>query len=347
VSAADLCAAVALVGLSLYLVLGGADYGTGIWDVTAGAGPRGERIRTMLARSMGPVWEANHVWLIFVLVVVWTAFPVAFGSIASTLYVPLGGAALGLILRGGAFAFRGLHPGGRRGERTLRGLFALSSVLTPFFLGAAVGAIASGRVPVGNAAGSALTSWLNPTSVAVGLIATCSGAYLAAVYTAADADRAGYPDLAGAFRTRALWSGIVTGALALAGILVVRQDARHLYDGLVGEALPLVVISGAAGVATLALVWRRLPGPARWSAAVAVGAIAWGWAVAQRPELLPGLTLQESAAGHATLVALLGGIAVGTLILAPSLFLLFRLALTGRLGPDLGPPSADEREIAP
>jgi cytochrome d ubiquinol oxidase subunit II len=344
VSAVDLCAAAALVGLSLYLVLGGADYGTGIWDLTAGSGARGQRIRLMLARSMGPVWEANHVWLIFVLVVVWTAFPVAFGSIASTLYIPLGGAALGLILRGGAFAFRGLHPGGPLGERTLRGLFALSSILTPFFLGAAVGAIASGRVPVGNASGSAVGSWLNPTSIAVGLIAIASGGYLAAVYTAADAQRAGYPDLADAFRTRALGSGVVAGALALGGIVVVRQDAPHLYDGLVNEALPLVAASAAAGVAALTLVWLRRPGPARFSAAAAVGAVAWGWAVAQRPDLLPGFTLQESAASRPTLVALLGGIAVGTLILAPSLLLLLRLALSGRLGPDLGPPAADEHE---
>lgn len=334
-SLADWCGALIVVGLTAYAVLGGADFGTGVWDATSGRGEEGARIRRLIERSMGPVWEANHVWLIFVLVVFWTAFPEAFGSVASTLCVPLFLAAIGIILRGVAFATRGVHGGSPRSDRAYRALFALSSVMVPFFLGAAVGGVASGRVPVGNAAGNLLTSWWNPTSVMTGLIAVATGAYLAAVYLAADARRLGEPDLADGMRLRALIAGVVAGALAIAGLPVLHEDAPALYDGLTGDALPLVILSGVAGVGTLALVWWRRFGAARLTAAVAVGAILWGWVVAQHPAFLPPeLTIDEAAASRATLQALLIAVAIGAVVLVPSLAYLFRLFLTGRLEKD-------------
>jgi cytochrome d ubiquinol oxidase subunit II len=282
------------------------------------------------------------VWLIFVLVVFWTGFPTAFGAVASTLYIPLFGGAVGIILRGSAFAFRGVVGGGRGGG-SLYALFSLSSLLTPFFLGSAVGGIASGRVPLGNAEGDPVTSWLNPTSVTIGLIAVATGAHLAAVYSAADARRAGWAEIADAFRARALVSGVAAGALALGGILVLREDARPLYDGLTGDGVLLVGLSAAAGVATLALVQARRFAPARVTAALATASIVWGWAVAQRPDLLPGaVTVEDAAAGRPTLVALLIGLAVGTAVVAPAMAWLFRLALAGRLGKDLGPPAGSE-----
>ena len=166
-------------------MLGSADFGAGFWDLTAGGAERGGRVRGMVQRSMSPVWEANHVWLIFVLVIIWTAFPVAFGSIFSTLSIPLFLAALGIIFRGAAFAMRG-QAATINEARGLGALFALSSVLIPFFLGAAIGGVASGRVEVGNAAGEPFESWLNPTSILIGVIAVLSGAYLAAVFLAGD-----------------------------------------------------------------------------------------------------------------------------------------------------------------
>ena len=200
---------------------------------------------------MSPVWEANHVWLIFVLVILWTAFPVVFGSIFSTLSIPLFLAAIGIIFRGTAFALRG-QAATINEARVLGAVFALSSVLIPFFLGAAIGGVASGRVPVGNAAGDLITSWLNPTSVLIGVVGVLSGAYLAAVYLAGDSERAELPDLVHAFRARALGIGVVTGVVALAGLLVLRSDARDLYDGLTsGGGLAMVLVSGAAGFATL------------------------------------------------------------------------------------------------
>jgi len=339
---ADVVAGAMVAGLAAYAVLGGADFGTGIWDVTAPRGPAGERIHAMLHRSMGPVWEANHVWLIFVLVFFWTGFPEPFGAVASTLAVPLFLAAIGIILRGCAFAFRGALAE-TRGEPVLRAVFALSSLATPFFLGTMVGGIASGRVPLGNAAGDLLTSWWNPTGVIVGLIAVATGAYLAAAYTAADGSRAGLPDLVQAFRRRALIAGVVAGALAAAGLVVVREDARPLFDGLTGDALPLVVLSGVAGVAALVLIWIGRLGLTRIAAAIAVAAVAGGWVIAQHPYLLPGqITVGEAAAPRSTLVALLVGGGIGALILVPSLIWLFRLALSGRLAEELGPPAEGE-----
>src|SRR4051812_21078995 len=272
----EVCAALLILGVTAYAVLGSADFGAGFWDLTAGGAARGGRVRGMVQRSMSPVWEANHVWLIFVLVIAWTAFPVAFGSLMSTLSIPLFLAALGVIFRGMAFALRG-QAATIREARVLGGVFALSSVIIPFFLGAAVGGIASGRVKVGNAAGDLVTSWLNPTSVAIGIVAILSGAYLAAVFLAGDAKRAEQPDLVEAFRTRALGAGVVTGAAALGSLLVVRSDARDLFDGLTsGAGLVAVLVSGAAGVVTMVLVAGRRFGPARLSAAAAVAAMTVG-----------------------------------------------------------------------
>ena len=326
---AELPMLLALLGLAAYVVLGGADFGAGLWYMAL-PGDRRRPLRDHTYHAMGPVWEANHVWLIFVLVVVWTAYPRAFGSIFSTLYVPLFAAALGIILRGACYALRGVvsHP---REERILGAIFGLSSLLTPFALGAAVGGIASERVPVGNAAGDPIDSWLNPTSLLVGALAVATSAYLAAVWLTADAERAHADDLAEAFRWRALALGAVAGALALAGLGVLHSDARRIYDGLTsGGGLAGALVSLAAGVATMVWVARRRLEAARWSAAVAVGAIVAGWALAQQPQILPGLSVDQAAAGDATLVALLVSMAIGAVILIPSLALLFGLVLQGR-----------------
>ncbi len=335
---AEICLGFVVLGLTAYAVLGGADFGAGFWDLTAGGAERGGRLRGMVQRSMSPVWEANHVWLIFVLVIVWTAFPVAFGSVTSTLAIPLFFAAIGIIFRGTAFALRG-QAATINEARTLGAMFALSSVLVPFFLGATLGGVASGRVEVGNAAGDAVSSWLNPTSALIGVIAVIAGAYLAAVYLAGDARRAGLPDLVRAFRARALGSGVVAGVVALGGLFVVREDARPLYDGLTsGGGLAMVILSAIAGGGTLALVWRERYGLARVTAAAAVAAITVGWVLAQDPYLLPDeLTLDQAAASDATLTALVISVAAGFIVLGPSLWYLYKLVLQGRLDQQFEP----------
>ncbi|MEA2290466.1 MAG: cytochrome bd ubiquinol oxidase subunit [Solirubrobacteraceae bacterium] len=329
---AEICLGLVVVGITLYALLGGADFGGGFWDLTAGGDARGGRIRGMVQRSMSPVWEANHVWLIFVLVMVWTAFPVVFGSVASTLSIPLFLAALGIIFRGTAFALRG-HAATIREARVLGATFALSSVLVPFSFGATIGGVASGRVPVGNAAGDLVDSWLNPTSVLIGVLGVLTGAYLSAVFLAGDSVRAGQPGLAREFRARALGAGVVCGIVAVGGLLVIRSDSRFLYDGLTsGGGLAMIVLSALAGAVTLALVGSERYGPARLSAGAAVAAVTAGWVIAQSPYVLPPrLTLDQAAADDATLTTLVIGIGIGALVLVPSLWWLYRLVLQGRL----------------
>ena len=343
-----------LVGIAAYTVLSGADFGAGLWTLVPGGGQASAAAtRDHTRHAIGPVWEANHVWLIFVLTVAWTCYPGAFGSIVSTLAIPLLIAAIGIIFRGTAYALRSqFSRDEEHGVRPVEYLFALSSVLTPFALATVIGAIATGRVPVGNARGDPVTSWLNPVSVLAGVLAVAFSGYLAAVYLAADAQRLAERALIHDFRIRALASGVVAGALALAGLLVIRVSARPLWDGLTsGLGLVLVIVSALAGVVTMVLVFVGRFGLARASAALAVAAVIAGWAAAQSPELLPGLTVAEAAAGRSTLIATIVGVAVGAVVLVPSLTMLYSLVLRGRLdttdddaaGPGEVPRAAGDR----
>ena len=341
----ELAVAVLVLGLVMYAVLGGADFGAGFWDLTAGGAERGARVRGMLKRSMSVVWEANHVWLIFCLVVFWTGFSKAFGPTMETLYVPLFLAAVGIILRGSAFALRG--EAATIGEaRGLGATFALSSVLVPFFLGATIGAVASGQVSVPADPGDPFSSWTNATSLYIGALAVATSAYMAAVFVAADSVRAELPDLVEAFRRRALGAGIVTGLMAVGGIFVLRSDARDLYDGLTsGFGLVVVIASALAGVVTIALVWSRRFEIARFTSAAAVAAILVGLAVAISPDFLPGqMTLDEAASGDATLVALLGAVVIAVALLIPSLGYLYKLVLSGRLDQEFHPIGSSDTE---
>jgi cytochrome d ubiquinol oxidase subunit II len=321
-----------LLGLAAYIVLAGADFGTGFWTLVFYR-KSGDLVKftDSLHNTMGPVWEANHVWLIFILVVCWTAYPVAFASITSTLSVPLLIAAVGIISRGTAYALRSQFAAAPKERSIDDRVFALSSMLTPFALGAAIGGIASGRVPVGNAAGNQITSWLNPTSVLIGVLAMTTSNYLSAVYLAAGAWRRADTDMIHVFRRMSLRAGVAAGTLAMFGLLVLRADARPIWDGLTnGFGACLLCLSIASGLAALILVWRNKFGLARVSAALAVAAIVAGWAVAQQPRLLPGLTVTQAAAGRSTLIAVIVSLAFGTIVLVPSLVLLFGLSLKGR-----------------
>jgi cytochrome bd ubiquinol oxidase subunit II len=325
-SAADAAAGVLWVCATLYAVFGGADFGAGFWALFAGTGERGERARALVDWAIGPVWEANHVWLIFVLVVLWTAFSVAFSSVMSTLFIPLSLAALGIVLRGSGFAF---HKMARRlrNRQLAERAFALSSVVTPFFMGTVVGAIASGRVPVGNAAGDAVTSWLNAPSLFTGALFVATGAYLSAVFLVSDARHVGDQDLERYFTARALGAGLAAGAIALAGILVYRAEARFVYDGLTSEGVPLVIVSAACGLAVLTLLWRGAPRGTRPLAVGAVAAVIWGWGAAQYPYLLPEtLTIEDGAAADATLTAVLIVFGIAVVVVLPALAFLYTLA---------------------
>jgi cytochrome bd ubiquinol oxidase subunit II len=325
-----LAAVVLFIGVVAYAVLGGADYGAGFWDLTAGGAERGREPRHLVDQSLAPVWEANHVWLIFCLVMLWTGFPGAFAAIMTTLYVPLGLAALGIVARGSGFAFRKVLVTTEQ-QRLVGAAFAVSSVLSPFFLGTVAGGIASGRVPTAGH-GDPVSSWLNPTSLLGGALAVLACAFTAAVFLSAEARRRDEPDLERWFRRRGQVTAIVTGAVALAGIAILRSDAPRLFHGLLTRGLVFVVLSGACGLGALVLVNRAAPRLIQALAVTAVGAIVVGWGVAQYPYLLgTHLSIARAAAPTATLVALTVVAVAAVLLVVPSMALLFVLQQRGRL----------------
>jgi cytochrome d ubiquinol oxidase subunit II len=351
---ADVTLAVMWTGLTCYALFGGADFGAGFWDLLAGRSRGGLPQRRLIEHSIGPVWEANHVWLIFVLVLLWSGFSPVFAAVLSTLYVPLTLAALGIIARGAAFAFRKASTELRQ-RRLFGACFAVSSVVTPFFLGTVAGGVASGRVPPGVDRGPAVTSWINPTSVLGGVLAVLTCAHLAAVYLCADAARADEPQLVRGFERRALVSGLISGGVALVGIAVLHADAPRIFHGLTHRALALVIVSALAGVAGLVLLARHHHLAARAAAALAVAAILWAWGAAQYPYLLvPRTTAHAVASVPAVLTAVLVSLAVGAVLLVPSLWLLYATfqrpgtadggpATADGTGPDRGSGSAAQR----
>lgn len=313
-----------------YAVSGGADFGSGLWDALAGGPEAGKADRKRIDRSIGPVWEANHVWLIFILVYLWTGFPEAFAAIVTALFVPLIGVAVGITLRGAAFALRKSSSTFTQ-ARVFGIAFALSSVVTPFFMGAAVGAIAAGRVPLSGDV-DPLTVWLGPTSILGGVLAVGTCAWLAAVFLAADSDRDGEDDLAKAFTSRAMWTGVVVGVVAIIGILVLETDAPTLANGLERAGAPLLVVSGFGGLYAMWLLRRGRPGSARVPAAVAVIAIVVGWGAGQYPWILVDeAEIDDVVASQPTLVGLLIAFLGAAVLVVPSLIWLFRLTNLGQL----------------
>jgi cytochrome bd ubiquinol oxidase subunit II len=325
VSKADAAAAILWVGATFYALFGGADFGGGFWDLVAGGPEQGQRPRDLIQRSLTPVWEANHVWLIFCLVVLWTAFPQAFSAIFTTLYVPLALAALGIVLRGAGFAFR-KSVVGLRERQALGATFALSSVLTPFFMGTVVGAIAAGNVPA-QGSGDAFSTWTGALPLLVGAMFVASSAYLAAVFLVGDARRGGDEEMERYFERRALGAAVAAGALAVAGLFALHSEARYVYDRLTSQGLPLVVLSLLCGAALLAVLLRGGRRPLRPLAAGAVVAVIWGWGVAQFPYLLPtSLRIDQAAAPDPTMTIIFIVFAVAAVVVLPSLALLYTLS---------------------
>ncbi|HEY2334702.1 MAG TPA: cytochrome d ubiquinol oxidase subunit II [Solirubrobacterales bacterium] len=328
---ADLCAVILWAGATFYALFGGADFGGGFWDLVAGGDERGSRPRALIQRSLTPVWEANHVWLIFILVVLWTAFPPAFSAVMTTLYVPIALAAVGIVLRGSGFAFRKSIEG-LAGRRAAGAAFAISSLLTPFFMGAVVGAIAAGNVP-GDGDGAPFSSWLAPLPLLTGAIFVASGAYLAAVFLIGDARRAGDEVLQRYFARRALIAAGVAGIAAAFGLIELHSEARYIFDRLTHEGLPLVIVSALCGLGVLAILLStaRRNAASSWLlrplAAGAVVAVIWGWGVAQFPYLIPtSLKITQSAAPPDTLSTVIVVFIVAAILVLPALAMLYWLS---------------------
>jgi cytochrome bd ubiquinol oxidase subunit II len=321
----DVVGGILLAGLTLYAALGGADFGGGLWDLLAGGYQRGRGPRQLIDDTITPVWEANHVWLIFILVIFWTAFPQAFAAVMTAVALPLWLAAFGIVLRGSGFAFR-KEVEALGWQRLFGAAFAFSSLIVPFFMGTAIGAIASGRVPA-NLAHTDLAVWTGPTSLLIGALFVAVCGYLAAVFLTREAARRSDDRLRRYFARRAAVAGAFSGALSLATLLEIHSSNPALFHGLTHRALPLVIVSAACGLAVLASLASGRSQALRPLTVLGVAAVVWGWGVAQYPALLPGtsLTLTSAAAPHSILVTVIIVFAAATLLVAPSFLLLFSL----------------------
>ena len=324
-STAEVIAGILWLALTAYAVLAGADFGGGVWDLFA-SGPRASEQRSAVAEAMGPVWEANHVWLIFMITGLFTAFPVTFGVLALALYVPFTIAMTGIVLRGASFAFRA-HGAEAVGPASPWGvIFGVASIVTPFFLGTAAAADASGSIhaPGGQLASGFLDGWTTPLAVVIGLFALSICAYLAATYLMVEnEDR---PALLADFRRRAIAAALVSGVLALLAVAISFFEGSRLIQTLTGRGLPLFVLALLNGPVALWAVWRSRPRIARVAVIGQVVLVLWAWAIGQWPYLVPpDLTISATAAPAATLTGMLVVISIGGIFLVPSLWLLFRV----------------------
>ena len=325
----NLLAGILFLALNAYALLGGADFGGGVWGLLA-RGPRKQAQRDLIAHAIGPVWEANHVWLILAVVLLFTCFPPAFARLGIALHIPLSLVLIGIVLRGSAFTFWRYGGESDAEQRHWAATFAVASLITPVLLGVTVGAVASGAVSGAPAPGTRfftgyVAPWLTPFALSVGAFALVAFAFLATVYLTLEATE---PELREDFRRRALGAGVALFGAALLVLVLSGSGAPRMRAGLIFApwAVPLHLLTGAAAVAALSALWRRRYRVARLAAAAQVSLILWGWGISQYPYLLPpDLTVAAAAAPDVTLRLVLGGLALGAAVLFPSLYYLFRV----------------------
>lgn len=340
--------AVLLAGVTIYAVTGGADFGGGIWDLLA-SGKRAKEQQLEIARAIGPIWEANHVWLIFVIVLTFSCFPPVFAALSTALYVPLSLILVGIALRGGAFIFRAYAHDVMIAQRNWGVVFAVTSALTPMLFGMCAGAVASGNIRIvdGRVTSSYWTTWLGPFPIAIGLLAITSCAYLAAVYLCVETEG----DLQEDFRKRALGAAVAFAVLGTIALPIARRDAPQIWDGIWSrETWVLIPSAVAVGLVTIVAVWMRRFRLARITAILGIAILLGGWALAQYPYLVvPDLTFENSAASNAMLRLNLIVYGFGAVILIPALVLLFAMfkgknpAMTGEYGASTGELDAHEQ----
>lgn len=330
----NVLAGLTMVALNAYVLFGGADFGGGVWDLLAG-GERREQQRELITHAIGPIWEANHVWLVLVVVLLFTCFPPVFATLSILLHIPISLMLIGIVLRGSAFTFRSYGSEHDAEQRRWGRLFAIVSLLTPVLLGISIGAIASGGVGEAmrpdRARGAAsfvelyVAPWLTPFSVGVGVLALALFAFLAAVYLTVEA---GEGRLREDFRMRALWTALAVFVVAFVVLVIALASDTHVVPGLTRSAwaIPFHVATGVAALGAIWALWSRRFRVARVAAAAQVTLILWGWALGQYPYLIPPtVTIGGAAAPVRTLNLTLWTLALGAMVLFPSLAYLFRL----------------------
>jgi cytochrome d ubiquinol oxidase subunit II len=320
----DRLGAVILAALVLYALSGGADYGGGMWDLLA-SGPRAARQRAAIEHAIGPIWEANHVWLILIIVVLFTAFPPGFAAIMTALHIPMTAVLVGIVLRGSAFVFRRYDTRDDAVHRRWSVLFGAASFFTPFTLGLCLGALASGdiRIVDGRVSSGFFAGWTAPFPLACGLFALGLFAFLAATYLSVDTESE--PDLQEDFRKRTLTAGLLLAPVAALTFLLARNGAPTIFARLTSWWAPLLVgVTSVCAVGALVSSWYRR---FRWARAAAIGQVACilvGWGLAQYPHLvIPDLTLTGTATAPSTLHALQFALTAGAMMLFPAFGYLF------------------------
>ena len=325
-SALDLLAAITLASLVLYALMGGADFGGGVWDLLA-RGSRAARQREAIARAIGPIWEANHVWLILVIVLLFTAWPPAFAAMMTALHIPLTAMLVGIVLRGTAFVFRSYDSRRDEVQRRWSRIFGISSAFTPVVQGIVLAALTTGKIRVENGIVQTgfLAGWMTPFAVACGIMALVLFSFLAATYLTVDTEND--PELREDFRRRALYSGIALGPVAWVVFVASRTGAPEMFRALTSWWAPLLLgITSLAALGAIAALVMRAHRAARVLAIVQVTSILTGWCLAQYPHLIfPDLTLRNTAAPPETTRLLIIALGAGAVLLLPSLYYLFRV----------------------
>lgn len=323
----ELIIATCILGsLILYALMGGADFGGGMWDLLA-FGPRAARQRQAIADAIGPIWEANHVWLILVVVLLFTGFPLGFVGIMTALNIPLSVMVIGIVLRGSAFIFRKYDSQSDTTQRRWGTVFGIASFGTPLLQGLILGALATGRIRLidGEVVSGFMAGWMTWFAFSCGVFALALFAFLAATYLTVDTKD--QPDLQEDFRLRALWSGIALAPIAGVVFMVSKHGAPEMYHGLTLWWAPLLVAwTSLAALSALWALWRRKYGVARIAAIGQVTLILVGWSLAQYPHIIaPDVTVSNARAPEITLRLLVLALGAGAIVLLPSLVFLFHL----------------------
>jgi cytochrome bd ubiquinol oxidase subunit II len=345
-SLADILLSILWLALFVYAIFGGADFGAGMLELFA-LGESGRRQEALIDESIGPVWESNHVWLIFLLVVFFTAFPPAFAAINVVLFIPLLIAVIGIVLRGAAFVFK-THGIIRRNRnaRLLSRTFSVASIMTPFFLALTGAAIASGVIVIHTSSQLVTNTgseWLTPFTLTVGALALCLCVTISAIYLTVEASSRGETELAEAFRLRGLVAGALTALCGLLGLILSYSEAASLWQGMLDKALPFVVVTMLVGLATAAALWVRRYGWARVLVVLLTAGLLLSWGVSQYPYIIPpDVTDATASSPQETQQFLLVGIIIALIIVIPSLWFLFYVFKLKKIEPEVAHPQAEE-----